>query len=176
GEILYDKLVLNDVKGTVAIRNETVYLQGLSGKGLDGSIQIDGSYSTKNDKKNPDIALSYKLQRLDIEKTFATFNTVEKLMPAGKYIAGKMTSNLTVKGKLDQEMSPVLISLTGAGDLLLIDGVLSKFEPVERLAEKLNIKQLQKISVKDIKNYFRFENGRVTVDPFKFTQSGIVID
>src|SRR5690606_39468387 len=67
--------------------------------------------------------------------------TVEKLMPAGKYIAGKMTSNLTVKGKLDQEMSPVLNSLTGAGDLLLIDGVLSKFEPVERLAEKLNIKQ-----------------------------------
>ncbi len=176
GQVIYDKLVLSDVKGTVAVRNETVYLQGLSGKGLDGSMQIDGSYSTKNDKKNPDIHLSYKLQGLDIEKTFATFNTVEKMMPAGKYMSGKMTSNLTVKGKLDQGMNPVLNSLNGQGDLLLIDGVLSKFEPVEQLAAKLNIKQLQKISLKDIKNYFRFENGRVTVDPFKFNQSGISFD
>src|SRR5690606_23003477 len=62
GEIVYDKLVLNDVKGTVAIRNETVYLQNLSGRGLDGSMQIDGSYSTKNDKRNPEIHLTYKLQ------------------------------------------------------------------------------------------------------------------
>jgi len=173
GQVTYDKLVLTDVKGTLAIRNETVYLQGVSGKGLDGTMQIDGYYSTKQDKRNPDIQLSYKLQGLDIQKTFAAFNTVEKLMPAAKYMAGKMSSQLTVKGKLDQQMNPVLNSLNGKGDLLLIDGVLSKFEPVEQLAAKLNIKQLQKISLKDIKNYFTIENGRVNVEPFRFKTQGI---
>jgi uncharacterized protein involved in outer membrane biogenesis len=176
GKVIYDNLVLTDVRGTLAIRNETVYLQGVSGKGLDGTIQIDGSYSTKQDKRNPDIQLSYKLQGLDIQKTFATFNTVEKLMPAGKYMSGKMSSQLTMKGKLDQQMSPVMNSLSGKGDLLLIDGVLSKFAPLEQLAGKLHIKQLEKISLKDIKNYFSFENGRVTVEPFRFQTQNISVE
>lgn len=176
GQVIYDNLILDDVKGAVTIKDETVFLKNLSAKALDGTMVINGTYSTKNDKRNPDISFNYQMQRLDIEKTFATFNTVEKLMPAGKYISGKMTSHFTVKGKLDQEMNPQLNSLTGEGDLLLIDGVLSKFEPIEQLAKKLNIKQLEKISVKDIKNYFRFENGRVNIDPFKFNQGNIAIN
>jgi hypothetical protein len=70
-------------------------------------------------------------------------------------------------------MSPILSSLTGDGDLLLLEGVLSKFTPVDALASKLNIQQLQNISLKDVKTWFSFANGRVTVKPFKLNVSGI---
>jgi hypothetical protein len=145
----------------------------VTGKALDGTMQVDGYYSTKLDKKNPDIQIAYKLVSMDIQKLFTTFNTVEKLMPVAKYLSGKMSSQLMLKGKMGADMSPVLSSLTGDGDLLLLEGVLSKFAPVDALASKLNITQLQNISLKDVKTWFSFANGRVTVKPFKLNVGNI---
>ena len=166
GQVTYDKLMLTSVKGSLAVRDETVYLQNVTGNGLGGTLAISGSYSTKADKKNPDIALTYKLEGLDIQQTFSTFNTAQKLMPIAKYMAGKMTTDLVVKGKLGADMSPQMNTLTGAGSLLLIDGVLSKFAPVDQLAGKLNIAQLQHLSLQNLKTWFKIENGRISVDPF----------
>lgn len=173
GRVTYDKLVLTDLKGTTALSDQTVFLKQVTGKALDGTMQIDGYYSTKLDKKNPDIQIAYKLVSMDIQKTFLAFNTVEKLMPAARYLSGKMSSQLTLKGKLGADMSPVLSSLSGDGDLLLLEGVLSKFAPVDALASKLNIPQLQNISLKDVKTWFSFANGRVTVKPFKLNVANI---
>ncbi len=168
GEIKYDNLVLTSVSGGLAIKDETVYLQNLTGKGLDGTLKIDGYYSTKNDKKNPDISLSYDVQNLDITKTFTTFNTVQKMMPAAKYMSGKMTTKLNLKGKIGPDMMPVLNSLTGDGNLLVLEGLLSNFAPTNMLADKLNLSQFRNISLKDLKIFFSFENGRVTVKPYNF--------
>ncbi|MES1222727.1 MAG: AsmA-like C-terminal region-containing protein, partial [Bacteroidota bacterium] len=103
----------------------------------------------------------------DVEKTFNAFNTVQKLMPIGKFLSGKLSSQLTFTGKLGDNMMPDLNSLTGNGNLLLIEGFLKKFAPVEKLAGLLNIKELESFSLKDVKNYIEFANGKVLVKPFK---------
>jgi hypothetical protein len=102
-----------------------------------------------------------------VQKTFYAFNTVQKLMPIGKYISGKLTSQLNFTGKLGDNMMPDLNSLTGQGNLLLIEGFLKKFAPLEKLANTLNVKQLEAISLREVKNYIEFTNGRVLVKPFK---------
>jgi uncharacterized protein involved in outer membrane biogenesis len=167
GSIKYDNLTLTGVSGGLQIRNQVVNLQNVNGKGLDGTLKINGSYSTKTDKKNPDIQFDYSVQTVDVQKTFTTFNTVQKMMPAAKYISGKMTSNLTMTGKLGPDMMPVMNSLTGKGDLLLINAVLSNFPVTDQLADKLHLTQFKKIDLKDMKLFFTFENGRVTVQPYK---------
>jgi hypothetical protein len=47
--------------------------------------------------------------------------------------------------------------------LFLIDGFLSKFAPLEKMASTLNIETLQAISLKDIKTHFEFANGKVLI-------------
>ncbi|XZF14547.1 hypothetical protein ACTHGU_00270 [Chitinophagaceae bacterium MMS25-I14] len=173
GQVLYDKLVLTNLKGALAVKDQTIFLQHITSNGLDGILQLDGYYSTRLDKKNPDIQIAYKLQGLDIAKTFAAFNTMDKLMPIARYLSGKMTSELTIKGKLGADMSPVLSSLSGDGNLLLLNGALSKFAPIDALASKLNVSQLQNISLKDVKTWFTFANGRVSVQPFKLNVANI---
>jgi hypothetical protein len=44
--------------------------------------------------------------------------------------------------------------------------VLKNFAPLEKMATLLQIDRLQSISVRDIKNYFEFANGKVMVKPF----------
>ena len=166
-EVKYDKLILNQLSGSLKIADEAVQLNNVKANALDGSMTINGSYSTALSRKKPDITLNYDVKDLNVEKTFYTFNTVQKLMPIGQFIAGKLNSQLTMKGKLGDNMMPDLSSLTGNGNLLLIEGFLSKFKPLEQLAQTLDIKELDKISVRDVKNYIEFTDGKVMVKPFK---------
>lgn len=165
-ELIYDKTSYSNVKGAVAIKDETVSLKNLQMDALGGKIGLSGSYSTRSDKKHPDIALAYDLKELNVEKTFYAFNTVQQLMPIGKFISGVISSQLTLDGKLGSDMFPVLSTLTGKGNLLLLEGVLKKFAPLEKIAQTLNVTELNGLSLKDIKTYFEFNNGKVLVNPF----------
>lgn len=172
-KVHYDKIDMVNLSGALIIKDETVKLDNIKSELLDGTMTVSGSYSTKINKKKPGISLTYDVKGFDVEKTFNAFNTVQKLMPIGKFISGKLSSQLTFTGKLGDNMMPDLQSLTGNGNLLLIEGFLKKFAPVEKLATLLNIKGLDSFSLKDVKNYIEFANGKVLVKPFKVTVNTI---
>ena len=162
----YDKVDYRNVSGTMAIHDEVIALRDVQMDALDGKLNASGFYSTKNDKKNPDISFDYDVRGLDIQKTFVAFNTVQKLMPMAQFVDGKMNSQLSMSGKLAADMMPDLKTLTGKGSLFLIDGVFRKFAPVEKLASSLHVSQLNGLSLKDVKFSFEFANGKVLVKPF----------
>lgn len=165
-QLHYGNLDLRQVSGDVLIADETVKLNNIRAEGLDGLMLLNGAYSTKISKKTPVFAMSYDLQKLDVQKTFYAFNTVQKLMPAGKYITGRFSSKLSMDGILGGDMKPDLSSLNGNGNLMLVDGALKDFAPTDKLSQTLHLDQLKNIPVKDIKATFSFKNGRVVVDPF----------
>ncbi|WP_126972829.1 AsmA-like C-terminal region-containing protein [Gynurincola endophyticus] len=164
--LIYDKVEYKNIKGKVDVKNEAIKLTDFSMNAFDGSLAMTGSYSTLENKQTPDISFNYKLQNVDIQQTFKAYNTVQQLMPIGNFISGKLSSDLELTGKLGTDMFPLLNSLTGEGTLFLLEGVLSKFQPLESIASSLNINSLKSVTVKDIKNYFEFTNGKVLVKPF----------
>ena len=165
-QVKYDKVDYNNVNGTLVLSDEKVTLQNVKTDVLDGNVILNGSYSTKLNKKEPDIGLSYDIKNMDVQKAFLSYNTIQALMPIGKFLAGKLSSQLSLTGNLNGNMMPDLSSLSGKGNMLLLEGVLKKFAPLEKLAAVLQIDRLKSISVKDIKNYIEFANGRVMVKPF----------
>ena len=169
----YDKIAILNLSGNLKINNETIIIADVKGTALDGSILVNGTYSTKESKLKPDISLMYNVDKVDVEKTFKAFNTVRILMPIGRFLAGKLTSQLSLKGKLGDNMMPDFNTLTGNGNMLLIEGILNKFAPLEKIASTLNIKALEQITVKNIKSYFEFTNGKVFVKPFSLNVNGI---
>jgi AsmA-like C-terminal region len=166
GEVKYDNVNYNNIDGILLLNDETVKLQDVKTEALDGTIAFNGSYSTKENKKEPVVSMSYDIKNVDVQKAFFSFNTIQKLMPIGKFLAGKLSSQLSMSGNLHGNMMPDLSSLSGKGNLLLIEGILAKFAPLEKIASTLQIDDLKSISIKDIKNYIEFANGRVLVKPF----------
>ena len=165
-DLKYDNLDIKNLSGLLQIEDEAVKLSNVNGNALDGTIKINGSYSTKESKTKPAIAMSYDVAQVDIQKTFYAFNSAQKLMPIGKYLAGKLTSVLSANGKLGDNMSIDMSTISGNGNLFLIEGFLSKFAPLDKIASVLNVKQLQEISLKDVKTFFEFSNGKLLVKPF----------
>jgi AsmA-like C-terminal region/AsmA family len=162
----YDQVDIQNLGGSIQIKDEAIKLNNVNGNALDGTIKINGSYSTKESKAKPAIAMSYDVAQVDIQKTFYAFNTAQKLMPIGKFLAGKLTSVLSANGKLGDNMSIDMSTISGNGNLFLIEGFLSKFAPLDKIASVLNVKELQSISLKDIKTFFEFSNGKLLVKPF----------
>ncbi|MBI3883772.1 MAG: hypothetical protein HY305_06055, partial [Sphingobacteriales bacterium] len=173
GKVHYDKLDIDKLSGTVKVSDETASLNNVKGNALDGQIGMSGSYSTKVSKTKPAITFNYDVTKVDIQKTFNAFNTVQKIMPISKFISGKMTSQLFLTGTVGNGMSPDLNTLTGKGNLLMIDGLLSKFAPLDKIVSTLNLKGLSPLSLKDVKAYYQFANGKLAVDPFPVKVSSI---
>lgn len=169
----YDKVDITNLTGGLKVADQTVSMNNVKGNALDGMVMINGTYSTKVNKIKPAISLTYNVDKVDVQKTFAAFNTVQKIMPIGKFIAGKLSSQLSLKGSLGDNMMPDMQSLTGNGNLLLIEGFLSKFAPLEKIASTLNVTSLNNIALKDVRNYFEFSNGKVLVKPFTVKTNGI---
>jgi len=165
-KVMYDKLDYSSINGTLSLNDEKIELQNVKANALDGSFIINGSYSTKLNKEKPDVSFTYDIKNVDVQKAFYAFNTIESLMPIGKYLSGKLHSALSFTGNLGNDMLPALNSLTGKGNFFLLEGVLAKFGPLEKIATILDVNRLQFISVKEIRNYIEFINGKVLVKPF----------
>jgi hypothetical protein len=88
-------------------------------------------------------------------------------MPIGKYVTGKVNSNLTMTGKLNGDMTPDLNTLSGKGDMMFVTGTLSNFPVSDELVEQLKLQQFKVINLKDMKLFYTFKDGRVIVDPYK---------
>ena len=166
GQVKYDKVDYNNISGTLLMNDEKLNFQNIKSDVLDGKVIINGSYSTKVNKTEPDISLSYDIKEMDVQKAFLSYNTIQALMPIGKFLAGKLNSQLSMTGNLLGDMMPKLNSLSGKGNFLMFSGVLKNFAPLEKIATVLQIDRLKSISIKDIKNYIEFANGRVFVKPF----------
>lgn len=169
----YNGIDVNNIKGNVNMKEEVASLNGLTMNTMGGTVGLRGSYSSKDHNK-PAIDLGYNLKEIDIQEISTHFLTIQKLAPVAKYAKGKFSSNLNLKGDLTKALEPVYNSLTGDGDLYTNLVTVSGFEPLKKLGESLNMEKLSNQTFKDVKAFFSFADGKVTMKkPLKIKLSGI---
>ena len=156
GKIFYDNLILQNLKGTVQIHDQTVDLSNLFFNMLNGSVDMSGTYATKNPKK-PTFDFNFGLNNFDIQQSFKTFNTVKKMAPIAEQCSGSYSSTIKMNGLLDEHMQPVMNTLTGYGKLTSKNIQINNFEPLNELASALKMDQYKKLDVQDVNLSFAFK-------------------
>lgn len=171
-KILYDKLDITNTSGLILIKDGVVDLSGLSMNLLDGQMNLSGKYDTK-DLSKPNIDFNIKMIGFDIQKTYAAFNTIQKIAPVGEHCTGIFSAEFTLSSLLDKEMSPVMNSLQSQGSLATKSIVISNSKMFDKLAEQLKADQFKKLALNDINLKFSIKDGKISVEPFdtKFSKS-----
>ena len=165
-EVRYTNMVLKNIDGGLNIANEAVVIEGVDAEALGGRVNISGSYDTK-DNESPAYSFKYNIQKLDVQESFNTLNTFQKLAPIGQYIKGNYTSTLILDGKLGKDMMPELNTLNAEGFFQTINGVIQNFKPLQELGNKLNVEYLKEtIKLENTKNWFTVKDGAVVVEEF----------
>ena len=176
GRVLYDNITLENVSGRLLVKDQAIQISDLSSETLDGKIVMNGSYSTKDNTKAPSVTMEYDLQDINLVRAFTTFDSMEKLAPIAKYLKGNFSSKLKVSGNLNENMMPEMMTFGGDGMFAVLKASISEFKPLDKIAEVLQIKELDKIKMFDASTIFAFEDGRVNVKPFKINPLGVKMD
>lgn len=166
GQVLYDNLMLASLKGNVSVREKTAGLNNLSFGLLDGTVLMNGLYSSKDISK-PSISFDLDIQKMDIKRTFEHFNSVQKLAPIAGKMSGRFSTTFGIKGNLNEKMEPDYHSLNGEGRLQTHNASVDNFEPLVKVADALKLDQFKKATLSDANLSFRIKGGRVYVKPYE---------
>lgn len=162
-KVLYDNLQLDNMAGNIVVRKKKVDMTDLKMNTLGGAVLMSGYYETTNPKK-PTISMNFKVDNFDIQKTFAAFNTVQKLAPIGKYTQGMFTATLeNFKADLDTKMEPILSTLHGNGVFKTSSVTVGGFPAFVKLGEALKIEQLKTLTIQNVVADYEFKDGRVNL-------------
>ena len=162
-KVLYDNLTIDNMVGNIVVRQQKVDMTNLNLGLLGGKVLMNGYYETTNPKK-PSVDLTFKVDNFDIQKTFAAFNTVQKLAPIGQYAKGMFTATLeNFKADLDQSMSPILSTLHGNGVFKTSSVSIGGFPAFVKLGEALKIEQLKNLNIQNVVADYEFKDGRVNL-------------
>ena len=164
GNMLYDKLEIKNTKGSVIIRDGKVDLNGLNMQLLDGSMSLNGFYSTKN-TENPDIDMKMDIKEFDVKKTFQSFVTVQKIAPIAEKCSGKISVGISFNGKLTKTMEPEMKTINGEGMLNAKALSISNTEVLDKLSQVLKTDKYKSLTLQNANLKFKIVNGNIEIEP-----------
>ncbi len=170
-KIQFDKMLIENVKGLVVVKNSVAKLTNLSMNMLKGQMTTNGSYSTLNIKK-PRFDFGLDVNNFDIKSTYESLSMVKKMIPMALNCEGKVSSDLKLKAQLNKEMTPVMNTLNGKGSFQSRGIIIKDSKAFVALAKALKNDSYKRISVSQFDLNFVIKNGNITVKPFNTKIAG----
>lgn len=176
-KVIYDNITLNNVSGTMYVKDEAVTLQNLKSDVFGGKIGFDGQVSTKG--KTSTFKMDLKLDKLNIAESFGNLEMLKSIAPIAKTIEGKINSTIKVAGNLNEDMTPNLKTISGDlfGKLLNPALKASNSKALSLLSNKVSFLDVNQLNLDGINAFLSFDNGQVTVKPIplKYKDIGMEI-
>ncbi|MEN8155954.1 MAG: AsmA-like C-terminal region-containing protein [Bacteroidota bacterium] len=163
-KVIYEEITVENILGKMKVKNGVAYLDGLKMDVIGGEITADGAVDTRGQFAAADLDLG--LRGIDIQSSYATFMTVERLAPMAKYCKGKANVNLRLNSLLDASFNPLYESVNANGRLFTRDVKVINSGSLEKISELLGSDKFRELAPNDMDIKFRVKDGRVSVDPF----------
>lgn len=175
-QVLYDNLVLKNVKGKAIIKDQKITFDKVTSDIFGGKLGLVGDVSTQNE--TPDFNMKLNVQEFDIPQAFKGLELFQSLTPLAAALTGRLNSSIDLSGKLDKDFAPDLNSLTGNLLASLLNAKMSpeKTALMSSLSSSLNFLDFSKLNLNDLKAHLDFKDGMVTVKPFQIKYQDIAID
>ncbi len=165
GKLIYDKYTMNNVSGIVTVKDKKIGFTDLKMNMMGGQIAVSGTFNAAEPAK-PLLDMVFDIKNVDLQQTFTMFNTVEALAPIVAKTKGLISAHLQMKTSMDGNLSPVLTSLSGGGNLLSDLLSIANVNTLDKIADALKMDKLRKWSLEKVNLSYEFVDGKVFVKPF----------
>ena len=164
-EVLFDKMKLENVNGTLLVKNGTIDMRNLSFNTMGGSITANGAYLAPK-ASQPHLNAGFDMKNIGFAQAYQELGLVQQLAPIFKGLKGNFSGNLQIDTPLDENMSPVMKKVQGSGNLSTKDLSLSGVKFIDQVADIVKRPSMKEIEVKDLNLGFEIKDGRVNTQPF----------
>ncbi|HXA03137.1 MAG TPA: AsmA-like C-terminal region-containing protein, partial [Cytophagaceae bacterium] len=163
--VLYTNMKMENLTGNIIMKDGICKMDKINFNMLGGSIATNGSYNTQ-DIKNPKFSMDLDMKNLSIPESYKTFNTLKKFAPAAESMTGTFSSKMNMYGGLGKDMMPLYNTLTGAGNVQIIDAQYKDSKVFSTISTMTKLKDLDPLAMKDVNVKFKISDGKIAVDPF----------
>lgn len=173
-QVKYTNLTLNNLDGQVVVKNSAATLNNCTADLLGGQVALNGAYDTKNPAK-PAFNMDMAMQNIGFRDAYQSFSTVKTFAPIAQSIDGRFNTTLSIAGILGRDMTPDFSTLSAAGFLETLNAIVNNFKPLNEIGTKLNLNYMNKLELKNTRNWFEIKNGMVTVKPFNVQMQDVAM-
>ncbi|MDF2156417.1 AsmA family protein [Algoriphagus sp. CAU 1675] len=164
-EVLYDKLNLKEVKGSLSLKDGVLRFEDAGMKTLDGRIALNGAYDPR-EISSPKFDFNLDVSEISIPAAFQAIESVKVFAPIAKDLTGKINTNIDFSGILGQDMMPIISSLDVSGILKVAEAALKSSKIVEQINLVTKINELHSLQLKNVAIPIKIEHGMMEVKPF----------
>lgn len=163
--VRYGKMVFEDVRGDIDVRNQAVHLKELSMRGMDAEMRTTLIYQARQRKRGY-AGFDFRLHNIDISKLVDFAPSLDSIVPMLRSFQGTVDFDVAAETRLDSCLNIKIPSLRSAihikGDsLVLMDG-----ETFAEISKKFLFKNKEKNMIDSISVNISVKDGNVTVYPF----------
>jgi hypothetical protein len=160
--LTYKKFSASNIKGKLIYKPGILSFKSFNLKSLDGYISGDCFMAREKGKSFISHGI-FKLDRIDINKAFVTFNNFGQDFLKAENIAGSLSGNLSILMPLDSMLNPNAKGTTAEGQYTITDGALINFDPVKSLSRFIELSELENITFSKLENDFYIRNNYIAI-------------
>lgn len=163
-KVVFRGIPMKDARVKARVADQVLRLEDVSVGMLDGRVGLKGLYDSGPIR--PLVDLAVELSRIDITSAIDTFPVAEKLAPIARKAVGRVSTELSMDGTLDEAMSLVLDSLDGTGKLVAHSLRIEGSQAMTAISKGLKNARFENARLDGVTALFSVEKGRIDVKPF----------
>lgn len=154
----YKTFSAEKINGTVSYKPRIFNFKTLELNSLEGAISGNG-FIVQNTDKSFIGRGSFNLEKINVNKTFISFQNFGQSFIKAENLAGKLSGSLSVLIPMDSLFRPIIKAITAEGKYSLENGSLINFEPVKALSSFIELSELENIKFSKLENDFLIRNN-----------------
>jgi hypothetical protein len=164
-KLIYTNMEIANFAGQIKISNQKLSFINLAMQTLGANISMNGFYETTN-PESPSMEMEFRINNMDIQKSFSTFNTIKKLAPIAENMYGTFSVTFYMKTLFDNLLSPNYESLFAIGNIIIPNAQIKDVKVFTKVADVLNYEPLKQPVLQNVNLAFTVEDGKVITKPF----------
>ncbi len=171
-ELSYQEYHLKNFSSDLLWKNSNLDLRNCRFNFLEGEIETDFFWRSKTSGTHITYA-NANLKNIDFAKLFKTFNNFGQKTIESQHLKGFASCMLDFSANWDQDWKVDPSSIQIESDLIIENGELLNFKPIEKLASYIELEELQHIKFKTLQNHILVKNKTIYIPRFQVNNSAL---
>ncbi|MBW3545139.1 MAG: DUF3971 domain-containing protein, partial [Bacteroidetes bacterium] len=159
-QLRFDRFKAGDVAGELVVEKGVAYVKGGRLKAAGGRMQVNGHIDARKPK---DVSVTGKahFEGINADSVFYIFHNFNQDFLVDRHLKGKVTADVNASMEFDKKLRFRYEKLVVESDMLVINGRLKDFEPMQALSAFISGQRLSDISFSNITSKVSVRNNTI---------------
>ncbi len=160
-KLSFQKFNASQLSGKLMLKNQKIAINDISFLAMDGNVSMNAFADASSDHIK--ISGDCNISKINIKEMFFQLNNFGQTTIQDKHLRGFATANIDFIGIWDKELKVDLNSINATSSLLIEQGELIGFKPLESLAKYIDVNELKHIKFSSLQSALEIKNKTITL-------------